>query len=30
MSNLCNFLLIMVNLEPIKSEMKVIEAFNVN
>ena len=30
MSNLCNYLLIRVNLEPIKSEMGVIEAFNVN
>ena len=25
MSNLCNYLLIIVNLEPIKSEMGVIE-----
>ena len=30
MSNLCNYLLIRVNLEPIKSEMGVIEPFNVN
>ena len=30
MSNLCNYLLIRVNLEPIKSEMGVLEPFNVN
>ena len=30
MSNLYNYLLIRVNLEPIKSEMGVIGAFNVN
>ena len=30
MNNLCNYLLIRVNLEPIKSEMGVIEQFNVN
>ena len=30
MSNLCNYLLIRVNLEPIKSEMGVIVPFNVN
>ena len=30
MTNLCSYLLIRVNLEPIKSEMGVIEPFNVN
>ena len=30
MSNLCNYLLIRVNLEPIKFEMGVIGAINVN
>ena len=30
MSNLCNYLLIRVNLKPIKSEMGVIGAINVN
>ena len=30
MSNLCNYILVRVNLEPIKSEMGVIGPFNVN
>ena len=30
MDNLCNYLLIRVNLELIKSEMGVLEPFNVN
>ena len=30
MSNLCNYLLIRVNLEPIKSEMERLVPFNVN